>query len=620
VAVARHARRLRRAERAGHPIAGTGRPADAEHADRAKVPERAKGPAATRRPDGRLFRQSRAGRAQLAMAGVLGVAMAAAIVAQAALLGHVIASAAVHHATLPVLSGTLVALAAVIAVRALLAGGFETSGRIGATRVMSELRGRLAEQLLVRSPVAREGERTGELTAAAVQGVDSLEAYFAGYLPALVLAAAVPVAVLVWVLPLDLAAAGMLALTIPLLVGFMILVGKGAQARSRSRWQALTLLSGHFFDVVRGLETLRAYRREAAQVQTIEAVGERYRAETMGTLRIAFLSALVLELCAMIGTALVAATIGVQLDGGHLTLQAGLTVLLLAPELYAPLRAVGQQFHASTDGMAAAERIFAVIDEPAALAPAGASTKPAATPDPALAPLRFEAVSLRYPARDTLAVHDLHLTLEPGVLTALVGRTGAGKSSVAALAMRLVDPSGGRVSCGGVDLRELEPDAWRARIAWVPQRTRLFAGTIAENVALADPTAARDRIAAAATAAGLDELLATLKGGLDTPVGESGRGLSAGQAQRVALARAFLRDASLVILDEPTAHLDSETAAAVGAAIERLARGRTTLLIAHDARIAARAQRIVTLETPAARTPTPDASLHAPTPSLPAAA
>ena len=522
--------------------------------------------------------------------------MAAAIVAQAALLAHVIAAAAFAHATLATLSATLLALGAVIVVRALLAGGFETSGRIAATRVMSELRGRLAEQLLVRSPIAREGERTGELTAAAVQGVDSLETYFAGYLPSLVLAAAVPVAVLIWVVPLDLVAAAVLAATIPLLIGFMILVGKGAQASSRSRWQALALLSGHFLDVVRGLETLRAYRREAAQVQTIERVGENYRAETMGTLRIAFLSALVLELCAMIGTAIVAATIGIQLDGGHLTLQAGLTVLLLAPELYAPLRAVGQQFHAATDGMAAAERIFAVIDEPPALArTAGARQRSAQIPDPAREALRFESVSLRYTARDTLALDNFDLELEPGLLTALVGPSGAGKSTVAALAMCLADPTAGAVRCGGVDLRELDPDAWRARIAWVPQRTRLFAATIAANIALADPVAGGVRIAAAATAAGLDELLATLPQGLGTPVGEGGRGLSAGQAQRIALARAFLRDASLVVLDEPTAHLDADTASAVGVAIERLAAGRTTLLIAHDPRIAARAQRIITL-------------------------
>ncbi len=283
---------------------------------------------------------------------------------------------------------------------------------------------------------------------------------------------------------------------------------------------------------MRGLATLRAFRREVAQAQTIERVSERYRAETMGTLRVAFLSALVLELCAMLGTALVAVAIGLQLDGGHLSLQAGLTVLLLAPELYGPLRAVGQQFHASTDGMAAAERIFAVLDAPSALsAPpfAAASTTVPATvasagggrrvPDPALAPLRFEAVSFAYPDRPAPVLSELELELQAGRTTALVGPSGAGKSTVAALALRLADPTAGRVSCGGHDLREIAPEAWRERVAWVPQRTRLFAGTIAQNIALAVPGAARERILAAAHAAGLEELLGQLSDGLETRVG-----------------------------------------------------------------------------------------------------
>ncbi len=571
------------------------------------------------RIDRRLLRESRAARAQLWLAAGLGVAMAATVVAQAVLLAHVIASAAVHHTALARLAGSLAALAVVIVARALLAGAFETSGRIGATRVMSELRGRLAEQLLIRAPVSRVEDRTGELVAAAVQGVDALEAYFAGYLPQLVLGAAVPAAILLWVAPVDAVAAGVLALTIPVLIVFMVLLGKGAQARARSRWRALALLSGHFLDVVRGLATLRAYRREAAQAETIERVSERYRVETMGTLRVAFLSALVLELCAMLGTALVAVTIGLQLDGGHLSLQAGLTVLLLAPELYGPLRAVGQQFHASADGMAAAERIFAVLDAPSALsvpplavldAPSALSVPPLAAasttatsasrgggaPDPAREPLRFEAVSFAYPDRSAPVLSEMDMELEPGRTTALVGPTGAGKSTVAALALRLVDPTAGRVSCGGCDLRGLPPEEWRAHIAWVPQRTRLFAGTIAHNIALAVPDAARERISAAAHAAGLDELLGQLPEGLDTRVGEGGRGLSAGQAQRVGLARAFLRDAPLVVLDEPTAHLDVDTAAAVGDAIARLTEGRTTLLIAHDTSLAARAECTVTLQ------------------------
>ena len=326
------------------------------------------------------------------------------IVAQAVLLAHIISASAVGHEPLSALRGSLIALIAVIALRALLAGSFELSGRIGAVRVMSELRLRLTRRLLIDRPGRSPRERTGELAAASVQGIDSLENYFAGYLPSLVLAAAVPLAVLVYLAGVDLVAAVILAITIPVLVIFMILIGMGAQSRTRSRWQALTLLSSHFLDVVQGLETLRAHRREEAQAEILEDVGERYRRETMGTLRLAFMSALVLELCAMLGTALVAATIGVQLIGGNLTLDAGLVVLLLAPELYNPLRAVGQQFHASADGLAAAGRVLAVLDEREPL-PLAEHPRPAG--DPRTQPLRFECVTFSYPSRPGAVLEDL---------------------------------------------------------------------------------------------------------------------------------------------------------------------------------------------------------------------
>jgi thiol reductant ABC exporter CydD subunit len=553
------------------------------------------------RVDRRLARETRSARSQFAVAGGLGVVTAAVVIAQAALLAKVIASSAIDHVPLGSLSGTLLALAGVIVARALLAGGFEFSGRLGALGVMSELRRRLARRLLIERPGRAPDDRTGELAAAAVQGVDSLEAYYAGYLPSLVLAAVIPIAVLAWVTPIDLAAGLILAGTIPVLIVFMILIGKGAAARTRSRWQSLALLSSHFLDVVRGLETLRAHRREAAQVEVIESVGDRYRRETMGTLRIAFMSALVLELCAMLGTALVAATIGVQLTSGDLGLQAGLTVLLLAPELYAPLRAVGQQFHASADGLAAAERLLEVLDGGDALVAevTGGEVRRAgagAAPDPARLPLVFENVSYEYETRAGEVLREVDLTLKPGELVAVLGASGAGKSTLAALALRLFDPTAGRVVCGSVDLRQLAPDAWRRRVAWVPQRAMLFSGTVADNIALADPDAPRSSIERAAHGAGLDPVLATLPDGLETRIGDGGRRLSAGQAQRVAVARAFLRDASLVVLDEPTANLDPESAAAIGDAIGRLCAGRTTLLISHDRALAARAGRVVELQ------------------------
>src|SRR5664279_3612459 len=397
---------------------------------------------------------------------------------------------------------------------------------------MSELRARLSRHLLLDSPAGHDGEeRTGELAACAVQGVDALQAYFAGYLPQLVLAAFVPLAVLAWATSVDPLSAGILALTIPILILFMILIGQGARVQTRRRWRALSLLSAHFLDVVRGLPTLRAHRREAAQARILADVGERYRAETMATLRVAFLSALVLELCAMIGTALVAATIGVQLVQGTLGLRAGLTVLLLAPELYAPLRMVGQQFHAGADASTASELIFKAIDSQSTLAhPPAARRAALPAPDPGLAPVRFQAVGYEYPQRPGPVLAGVELVLEPGRIAALVGPSGAGKSTIARLLMRLADPTEGRITCAGVDLRELDPEHWRARIAWVPQRPTLFAGTIAENIALYAPRAARGRIERAAAAANASEFIRPLPHGLDTLVGEGARRLSAGQA------------------------------------------------------------------------------------------
>jgi thiol reductant ABC exporter CydD subunit len=545
--------------------------------------------------DRRLAAESRAARIHLSLAAVLGAMQAGLIVAQAVLLATVIARAALYGAGLRSLRTELIALAAVLGARALVSAGFEFSGRLGATRVMSELRGRLVGHLLVRAPGQRPpGVRTGDLAASAVTGVDALEAYFAAYLPQLMLACIVPVAVLIWVAAVDPVSAAILALSIPILIGFMILVGKGTKAQTRKRMGALSTLSAHFLDVVRGLETLRSYRREGAQEQILGRVGDLYRRETMATLRMAFVSSLVLELCAMLGTAVVAATIGVELTTGVITLQAGLTVLLLAPEMYGPLRQVGQQFHASADGVAAAERIFDTLAQPAVCA-AEAEVPIRPLPDPRSRAIRLEGVRYEYPGRPGLVLQDVDLELAPGTITALVGASGSGKSTIAHLLLRFAAPTGGAIRCGASDLRECDVALWREQVAWVPQQPTLFTGTLADNVRLGAPDASDEQVLAALSAAGAPELSTILPDGLATVIGETGRRISAGQRQRVAVARAFLRDAALLILDEPTAHLDHDTAESVGDAIQRLAQGRTTLLIVHDQALAGRADQIVTI-------------------------
>ena len=369
----------------------------------------------------------------------------------------------------------------------------------------------------------------------------------------------------------------------------MWLIGRYTEERTRRQWQALRLLSSHFLDVVRGLPTLQAFNRARPQAASIDAVGEQYRRRTMGTLRVAFLSGSILELAATLGVALVAVTVGVRLVEGGLGLQAGLTVLLLAPELYLPLGQLGAQFHASADGLAVAERVLDLLEAPPA-APSGGRLVP---PAPGL--VRFEGVSFRYPSRDAPVLQGFSLDLVPGETTALVGPSGAGKSTVAALLLLFARPDAGRISVRGVDLLECRPDLWRRQVAWVPQHPTLFRGTVLDNIRLGAPDASSAEVRDAAVLAGADRFVRALPRGYETVVGDGGRPLSAGERRRIALARAFLRDAALVILDEPTADLDRASADVVAESVERLRTGRTVLLIAHRPELVEHADRIVAL-------------------------
>lgn len=542
----------------------------------------------------RLLRGGAAARSMLIASGVLGAMTALAIVAQAALMAYVVSEAFIDGADLESLKGPLLVLLAVALLRAVLAGGFELSGRLGAQRVMARLRGELIEHLLIERPTRDEGERSGELASAAVQGVDSIETYFARYLPQVILAALVPPTILIVAAINDWQAALVLLLTAPLIPVFMILIGRSAEDATRARWQTLALLSAHFLDVVRGLPTLRAHGRADAQAETMDRVGEQLNDETMGTLRIAFTSALVLELLAMIGTGLVAAVVGVQLAAGSLGFQAGLTVLLLAPELYQPFRQVGVQYHAAADGLAAAERIFEVLDTPSSI---DSPADPLPAPSPAATTLRLEDIGVTYAGRGEQALSDINLSIAPGEKIALTGSSGSGKSTIAALLARLIDPTAGAVTCGGIDLREVAPNEWRSMITWVPQRPHVFALSLRDNVALGARASIDDeRVRGALAAVGLEDLEHSSANGLHTILGEGGRQLSLGEQQRLGLARAWLRRSPLIVLDEPTAYLDRSSAELAREAIAELADGRSLVLITHDERLAQLADRRIQLD------------------------
>jgi ATP-binding cassette subfamily C protein CydCD len=547
--------------------------------------------------DPRLLRYARATRLFLAGVVVLGLLGAGLVVAQAMLIAEVVVGAFQRGLDVSGSMAPLGLLAAVSVGRGLVAWLTELAAHRAAAAVKSELRGRLLERSAALGPGWLSRQRVGSLVALATRGVDALDDYFARYLPQLGLAVVVPVAVLARIVTEDWVSAAIIVGTLPLIPVFMVLIGWATQARMDRQWKLLSRLSGHFLDVVAGLPTLKVFGRAKAQAESIRAITSEYRQATVRTLRIAFLSSFALELLSTLSVALVAVGVGMRLVHGDLDLFTGLVILILAPEAYLPLRQVGAQYHAAAEGLSAAEEIFAVLETQVRDTGAGAA--------PASVRIALDGVTVRHPGRAEPSLDAASLVVRPGETVALVGPSGAGKSTLLDVVLGFVEPvaDGGRVLVGGADLRSLDLDRWRERIAWVPQRPYLFAGTITENVRLARPDADDEAVARALRDAGAAEFVDALPAGAGTVLGEDGAGLSAGQRQRLALARAFLADRPVLLLDEPTAALDGETEAAVADAVRRLAAGRTVLLVVHRPALLALADRVVELRVSPAGTP-----------------
>lgn len=537
--------------------------------------------------DPRLLRYAGATRRFLLAVVGLGAVGAGLVVAQAMLIAEVAVGAFQHGLPVTELRTPLLLLVAVAGGRAAVSWLTELAAHRTSAAVKSELRGRLLERAVALGPGWLSGQRTGSLVALATRGVDALDDYFSRYLPQLGLAVVVPVAVLARIVTEDWVSAAIIVGTLPLIPVFMVLIGWATQSRMDRQWRLLSRLSGHFLDVVAGLPTLKVFGRAKAQAESIRRITGEYRQATMRTLRIAFISSFALELLATLSVALVAVTIGMRLVHGEMDLYIGLVILVLAPEAYLPLRQVGAQFHAAAEGLAAAEEIFAVLETPVP------ETGTGAVPEGGVA---FEGVTVRYPGRSADAVTDASFAVEAGETVALVGPSGVGKSTLLHALLGFVRPTEGRVCVGGADLAGLDLEQWRSRVAWVPQRPHLFAGSIAENVRLARPDADDTAVRRALADAGALAFVDALPEGVHAVLGEDGAGLSAGQRQRLALARAFLADRPVLLLDEPTAALDGETEAEVVAAVRRLAVGRTVLLVVHRPALLGVADRVVRLE------------------------
>jgi ATP-binding cassette subfamily C protein CydCD len=538
--------------------------------------------------DPRLLHYARATRAYLILSIAVGGAAAIGVIAQAWLIATIVNGAFIEHREISSLRAPLVALVAVVAGRSILAWTSERAAFRASASAKSDLRRAAAARAAALGPAGLDRRDTGQLTVLLTSGIDALDGYFSRYLPQLFLAVIVPVAIIGVVAGADWVSAVLIAVSVPLIPIFMALVGATTRDRTAKRMRALQKLAGHFLDVVAGLPTLKVFGRAKAQARSIAEVTDRYRTATMATLRLTFLSSLVLELLATVSVALVAVAVGLRLLGGSLGFHQALFVLVLAPEAYLPLRALGTHFHASADGLKAAEEIFELIEAPD-VAPTGGRLHAAGTG------IVIRGLEFTYPERRIPALHDVALTVQPGETVALTGPSGCGKTTLLSVVLGLRRPGAGIVRLGGVDLADLDLDDWREHLAWVPQRPHLFARTVVENVRLGRPDASDAHVAAALGAAGLTEVVRRLPRGVDTRLGEGGAGLSAGERQRLALARAFVRNAPLLLLDEPTASLDNETQADVLAAVRELLSGRTALIVAHRPAWAALADRVVEL-------------------------
>ena len=539
-----------------------------------------------------LIKEVRTARVSLGLTVAIGLLAAAATIVQLVALSKVVDRVFLEGTDLIEVRGPLLLLLGASVLRAALLWGREATGQRGAVRVKSELRRRLCAHVLRLGPSYTREERTGELATTATEGIEKLDAYVGRYLPQVFLSGLVPLMIAGYILPRDLSSAVLLLVTAPVIPVLMVLVGSYAEEHTRRQWRALSRMGASFLDAMQGLTTLKVFGRSADEGEKVAATSDEFRKRTMKVLRYAFLSGFVLEFMTAAAIGLVAVTLGVRVISGNMPFEVAFLVLLLTPEFYKPLRELGIHRHAGMEGSAAAERIFEILSTPPrVLRGSGASNLASDEIS-----LQLSGVGYTYPGSEEAALREISLVLPAGTRTALVGRSGSGKSTLVNLLMRFVDPETGTIHANGVEITELSADAWRANLALVPQRPHLFHGSVLDNIRLARPEASREEVERAAELAGAAAFIGRLSNGYGTGIGERGARLSGGEAQRIAIARAFLKDAPVLVMDEPTSGLDPESERLIRTAIERLADGRTVLMVAHRLNTVYGADRIAVLD------------------------
>ena len=544
----------------------------------------------------RLFQYVKTMRIYVGVVALLGLLTGVCIVLQSHYIAQIINGAFLARQPLAQLLPALSILLLVLVGRAVVIWGSEAATNFVSTTVKGDLRLRLFQHILKLGPMYVKGERSGEIVNTAADGVDALDAYFIQFFPQACATMIIPTIVLITVFATDTLSGVVLLVTWPILPFFMILIGKQASAMTERRWHLLSSLSAHFLDVLQGMTTLKLFGRNKVQEETIRRISERYGATTMKVLRVAFLSSFVMEMGSTISNAIIAVEIGLRLLYGTIPFEQAFFVLLLTPEFYQPLRALGAQFHASMESAAGAQRIFDMLETPVREQAVVSKNTPELE---GCQSLQFDAVHYAYPTAEGhsySALNGVSFELRAGRKTALVGPSGAGKSTIANLLLRFLEPDQGNILLDGVPIQTFSTQDWRRLVAWQPQRPYLFNTTVAENIRLGNPTASLEQVIQAAKQANIHDFIETLPDGYDTLIGERGTRLSGGQAQRLSLARVFLKDAPILVLDEATSTLDAESEAEVLQAIDAIAQDRIVLVIAHRLNTITSADQIVVLQ------------------------